>query len=441
METIPLAIGTLLKGRYKIVRRIAGGGMAWVYEARECRAEGDTRTWAIKELRADGHVGDLDEARRLFEQEATLLVRLRHPNLPEVNAFFEENGRWYLVMEFVPGVPLARRLEEAKAPLLPNEVLEWVLQICDVLDYLHSQPQPIIFRDLKPSNVMVTPAGLIKLIDFGIARTFKVGQARDTFTMGSENYAAPEQWGKAQTDARADLYALGATMYHLLTNTAPLPAYVPTPQVPLRERNPAIPAALAVVVERAMQPEREKRFQSAAEMRSALWDCLSLWERRQMRARLEILRQGAFSREAALPTPPRLPGEACPACGALGRPGARYCAHCGACLGESARLALVEPSERLECVLASEGAMLIGRYDGTRPVHLDLSKYDPQGYISRVHAAVASRQGAYHIIDLGSTNGTFVNGQRLVPHNPRQLRHGDRIRLGQIVLEFRRKTG
>ncbi len=451
-ESAPLAVGTLLKGRYEIVRRIAGGGMAWVYEARE-HMPGQVHTWAIKELRADGSAVSQAEARRLFEQEANILVRLKHPNLPEVSAFFEERGRWYLVMEFVPGVSLARRLEEANAPLLPGDVLEWAIQICDVLHYLHSQPQPVIFRDLKPSNVMVTPAGWVKLIDFGIARTFKQGQDRDTFTMGSENYAAPEQWGKAQTDARADLYALGATMYHLLTNVAPLPAYVPTPQVPLRAHNPAVPLALAAVVERAMQPDREKRFQSAAEMGAALWGCLNGWERRQLRARLAALRQ----REGHLgePTPHEAPhagqsalgatlrGERCPSCGAQNRPAARYCRACGAPLGAapSAHLALIEPALAPLDVPLGEGVLLLGRRGGARPVHLDLSPYDPQGYVSRNHAAVASRRGTHHLIDLGSTNGSFVNDQRLAPHIPRRLQDGDRIRLGRVVLEFREKGG
>jgi len=452
-ESTPLAVGTLLKGRYEIVRRIAGGGMAWVYEARERLPDGSARTWAIKELRADGSAGNLAEARHLFEQEANILVHLKHPNLPEVSAFFEEGGRWYLVMEFVPGVSLARRLEEANAPLLPSEVLEWALQICDVLEYLHGQPQPVIFRDLKPSNVMVTPFGLVKLIDFGIARTFKQGQARDTFTMGSENYAAPEQWGQAQTDARADLYALGATMYHLLTNTAPLPAYVPAPQAPARERNPAVPAPLAAVVERAMAPDREKRFQSAAEMSAALWGCLTLWERRQLRARLMALRQErALLHEATplergfrsnLPARQGYPsGKVCPFCGVRNREEARYCRSCGTPMdaADSARLILVEPAGiSLEFALRDEGAALLGRRGGARPVHLDLSPYDPQGYVSRNHATIASRQGVHHLIDLGGVNGTFVNGQRLTPRTPQRLYHGDRIRLGRVVLEFRQK--
>ena len=227
-----------------------------------------------------------------------------HPNLPRVAAYFEEQGRVYLVMEFVQGESLEKRLEQANAPLLEGQVVDWAIQVCEVLAYLHEQPTPIIFRDMKPSNVMVTPQDRIKLIDFGIARTYKVGKRKDTVTMGSENYAAPEQWGKSQTDARADIYGLGATMYHLLTNVPPLPAFVPTPRVPIQQYNPAVTAATVAVVEKAMAENRDKRFASAREMQSALLDCLSRPERRRVEAVLQQVRA---------PSAPTYPAQAAPA--------------------------------------------------------------------------------------------------------------------------------
>ncbi len=271
METKPLPVGTVLKGKYRIARLVAGGGMAWVYQIEEQRPTGGKQIWALKELRTDlDDTHSLAEARKLFGQEANILVRLSHPNLPRVSAFFDEGGRSYLVMEFIHGESLEKRLERANAPLMARQVLDWAIQICDVLAYLHTRPSPVIFRDMKPSNVMVTPAGQIKLIDFGIARTYKAGKRKDTITMGSENYAAPEQWGKAQTDPRADIYGLGATMYHLLTNMPPLPAFVPTPRVPVQQYNPALSEKTQALVDRAMAEDREQRYASARAMREAL---------------------------------------------------------------------------------------------------------------------------------------------------------------------------
>jgi hypothetical protein len=173
-------------------------------------------------------------------------------------------------MEFVWGDSLEKRLAAANAPLLESDVLKWAIQLCDALDYLHTRQPPIIFRDLKPSNVMVTHAGLVKLVDFGIARTYKMGKKRDTVAMGSENYAAPEQWGKGQTDARSDVYALGATMYHLLANMAPTPAFLPSEPLPLGNYNGAVSKRVIALIEKAMARDRAKRFQSAPEMRAAL---------------------------------------------------------------------------------------------------------------------------------------------------------------------------
>jgi serine/threonine-protein kinase len=263
-------LGTNLKGRYHVTRLVAGGGMAWVYEVEEHRADGSRVVWAMKELRVDADdTHTLAESRAMFAQEANILVALDHPNLPQVSAFFDEQGRSYLIMEFIHGESLEKRLERANAPLLESQVLDWAVQVCDVLSYLHGQPQPVIFRDLKPSNVMVTLEGRVKLIDFGIARTFKSGKSRDTVTMGSENYAAPEQWGQAQTDARADIYGLGATMYHLLTNVPPLPAFVPTPRVPVAQYNAAVSDATVALIERAMSTDRTGRYPTAAAMRAA----------------------------------------------------------------------------------------------------------------------------------------------------------------------------
>ena len=456
LDTQPLAVGTVLKGRYRVTRLLGGGGMAWVYETEETLPNGQRRTLALKELRAETRdPAALVEAQTLFEQEATLLVGLNHPNLPEVSAYFQENGRSYLVMEFVYGESLARKQDLAQAPLLESQVLDWAIQICTVLDYLHRQPQPIIFRDMKPSNVMITPDGRVKLIDFGIARVYKQGKNRDTVVMGSENYAAPEQWGKAQSDPRTDLYGLGATLYHLLTHVPPLPAFVPGERARINQYNPAVSAATVAVVEKAMATAPSARYASAQEMRQALLDCLPLRERLLLVARQRLRDQAAAPperpavRETAVQTVTAavtgtgpgaavLAGPACVACGTANRPTARYCQRCGESLAPipPARLSLVTPPKAEWRYTLSRPATLIGRPQGSVPVDLDLSACDPEGYVSRNHARVQRVGRRYQLTDLGSANGTFINGYRLTPQAPYWLRHGDHIRMGQVVLAF-----
>lgn len=476
MQTQTLQNGTIIKGKYRVLRLVGGGGMAFVYEVEEQHPNGSKQTWALKELRADTNdLKALEEGRRLFEQEANILVRLNHPNLPSVSAFFEDQGRSYLVMEFIHGDSLEKRLERANAPMLENVVLDWAAQICEVLTYLHTRPTPIIFRDMKPSNVMVTHDDRIKLIDFGIARTYKVGKRKDTVTMGSENYAAPEQWGKAQTDPRADIYGLGATMYHLLTNVPPLPAFVPTPRVAIQQYNPAVSDRTVAVVERALAQNRDARFASSQEMQQALLECASRQERRRIEDRLQQVRamanttptpvskpritttsqpvilpqqvsypEGARESPARPATPPTpntaaSQGKQCPRCHTIGRPEARFCRQCGYVFVPPLPpvLAILEPKGARWELPLREHMTLIGRQGGAQPVDLDLDFYDPEGFVSRNHVRIVSNQRRFHIIDLDSGNGTMVNGQRLQPRVPFPLRHGDTIRLGKIVLQFR----
>jgi tRNA A-37 threonylcarbamoyl transferase component Bud32 len=459
-DTKPLPAGTVVKGRYRITRLIAGGGMAWVYAIREDLPDGTYRTWAMKELRPTATDPQaLEEARTLFEQEANLLVRLRHTYLPTVSAFFQENGRAYLVMEYVRGESLERRLERANAPILENQVLDWAIQIAEVLHYLHTQPKPIIFRDMKPSNVMVTPDGRIKLIDFGIARVFKQGQSHDTYAMGSENYASPEQWGDAQTDARADIYGLGATMYHLLANVPPLPPFVPGERVPLQRYNPAVSHDAAQVVERAMAQNREERYASARHMQTALMACLPRRDRRDVEDALTQARQPApqGARTAVQPTPaqpvharaqeaqesPQPRTRRCAACGAVNRLAARYCSVCGQPLVTVPPpvLRLMEPADSRWEYPLRPGDHRIGRPGGARAVDLDLDFYDPEGYISRNHALITVEGRRCSLRDLDSTNGTYVNNERLEPRSAQLLRAGDIIRLGRVVLRFQGQGG
>src|SRR5437868_7343594 len=231
-----ILLHTLFRNRYFIVRKIGAGGFGSVYKARDIQS-GD-RLVALKEVSLLGlHPQAMIEATTAFQREVSVLSQLDHPHLPRVYEHFQSPGHWYLVMDFIAGETLEQY--QSKAPngrLLLSEVLDIGIQLCLVLDYLHSQQPPIIFRDLKPANIMHTSNGQLYLIDFGIARYFKPGQAKDTVALGSLGYAAPEQYGKAQTTPRADIYSLGAVLHQLLTTRDPSEA--PFRFTPLRPQSP-----------------------------------------------------------------------------------------------------------------------------------------------------------------------------------------------------------
>ena len=216
-----LVYNHLLKQRYRIISQVGKGGFGAVYKAADLQF--GNRPVAIKEMSQSSlSTQELVEATESFKREALLLAGLTHPNLPRIYEQFTDMGRWYLVMDFIEGETLEEHLSKIKGGHLPVEkVLEIGIQLCMVLEYLHMRQPPIIFRDLKPANVMLTVHGHIYLIDFGIARHFKPGQTKDTTALGSTGYAAPEQYGKAQTTPRADIYALGVTLHQLLSGNDP----------------------------------------------------------------------------------------------------------------------------------------------------------------------------------------------------------------------------
>ena len=216
--------GYLVRGsdgtEYMVLRLIAQGGMGAVYEIGRLS---DGTHWAMKEMSETALArGDRVKTVAQFREEAELLRALRHENLPRVVDVFEASHRHFLVMELIEGQTLNQLLDAHGGPLPERDVVDWGAQLCRVLAFLHSRNPPIIYRDLKPDNIMVeTAGGRVKLIDFGIARRFKGGKRSDTFMLGTRGYAAPEQFGKAESDARTDLYALGATLHHLLTHENP----------------------------------------------------------------------------------------------------------------------------------------------------------------------------------------------------------------------------
>ncbi|GHO86651.1 serine/threonine-protein kinase [Dictyobacter formicarum] len=225
----------LLRQRYRVLERLGQGGMGSVYKAED--TELGNRPVAIKELSQKGlNQQESQEAEESFKHEALLLAGLMHPNLPRIYENFSESGRWYLVMDFIEGETLEDYLLKKGGKLPWSEIYEISMQLCSVLQYLHTRPTPIIFRDLKPLNVMLTPNHQVYLIDFGIARLFKPGQAHDTIAFGSPGYAAPEQYGKSQTQPSADIYSLGAMLHQMLTGIDPAStpfAFSKVPNIPI----------------------------------------------------------------------------------------------------------------------------------------------------------------------------------------------------------------
>ena len=263
--------GTVIQGRYRIIRQIGGGGQALVYLAEDTNRGG---LRAIKELTPDPNASPQEQqaAYDQFQREAYILAMLNHPNLVQVWGHFRVGDNAYLVMDYIDGLTLQEIIDQASGFLPEAAVLRWAGQLCDVLDYLHGQHPPIIFRDLKPSNVMLDRSDTVKLIDFGIARLFKPGKKTDTLRMGTMGYAPPEQYeGQGQTDARSDIYSLGAMLHHLLTKRDPT-QYPPFSfnTVPSRSLNPAVSPHVEAAITKALAYDRVHRFQSASEMKRAL---------------------------------------------------------------------------------------------------------------------------------------------------------------------------
>ncbi|HUL00542.1 MAG TPA: serine/threonine-protein kinase [Nitrospirota bacterium] len=278
----------LLKKRYEVLDILGKGGMGCVYKVADLYQ--GRRVLAVKELREGAlPLGKVMETVMQFRTEARMLARLTHPNLPKVYDYFSRSKAHYIVMEYVHGKTLNQILaSRAGDPLEEDIALSWALQICRTMHFLSVQkPHPIIFRDLKPSNIMIGNDGRVKLIDFGIARFFKVDKREDTFVYGTPGYAAPEQYGSCQTDVRSDIFSLGATLHHCLTGKNPSenPLNFPDP----RKLNPLISKETALIINKAVALNMEKRFQSAQEMKQMIQETL-LASGERLKGRQRIIR-------------------------------------------------------------------------------------------------------------------------------------------------------
>ncbi|MEO8288546.1 MAG: FHA domain-containing serine/threonine-protein kinase [Chloroflexota bacterium] len=510
-----LPIGYMLRGRYRILRVIGGGGMGAVYKSEDTKRAG--AHVAVKEMRTDieaqsaqhppsdaedERAREKEERRQLleaFRREAQILSDLNHHNLPRVTDFFTEGGRPYLVMELIPGESLEKKLDRLHGePMNEEEALQYGIQVCEVLQFLHAQNPPIIFRDVKPANIMIMPNGQLKLIDFGIARTYKEGKRRDTMSMGTAAYAPFEQFGKGQTDARSDVYSLAATLYHLLTGRPPTPATTPNN---LRDFNPKITPRTEQLIIRAMSRDMDVRPQNATILEAEFRICLGkpytppvMEENRPQSVNMSALPAirplpsmqpqvapvaghsgggGGVSTQVAGVTggavsaagssmsasagagvstttahPPTAPSpdldqpteHTCMVCGSKNQIKAHFCGRCGASLAgrPAGKIQVLGPNGVLWERRILENPFNVGRRSLSRQIfpHLDLTYNDPAAYVSRQHARILADAGGYFLEDLGSANGTFLNDRRLPGGVPTRLRNGDRVRIGKVQCTF-----
>lgn len=256
-----LEIGSLVDGKYKILSEIGHGGMSVVYMAINEKAN---KTWAVKEVRKDGKM-DFNTVRQGLMAEIETLKKLKHPNLPSIVDVIEDDDSFIIVMDYIEGRSLDKIIEENGAQP-ESYVVEWAKQLCDVFGYLHSRTPAIIYRDMKPANVMLKPDGNIMVIDFGTAKNYEIDLG-ETTGIGTIGYAAPEQYigsGLGRTDARTDIYCLGITMYHLLTNVDPCKNLISDKSI--RAVNPALSHGLDAIIQKCTQYQPDDRYQSCAEL-------------------------------------------------------------------------------------------------------------------------------------------------------------------------------
>ncbi len=298
---VHLQLDHLLEGRYRIVNQVGTGGFGAVYKAEDTQHH--NRLVAVKEIGLSGLTsGQIIEATDAFNREVMLLSDLKHPHIPRMYGQFTDPEHWYVVMDFIEGETLEEYRVKAPGACLPlMQVLDLGIQLCSVLDYLHHHQPPIIFRDVKPANIMLTPAGNLYLIDFGVARYFKPGKARDTTALGSPGFAAPEQYGKAQTTPQSDIYGLGATLYQLLTGIDP--SFSPFHFVSLHVLDKTIPTAMDRLVMRMLEMDVSKRPATMTGVKQELQRIAA----QQMAAKADVSQPGGVhgkSVPSAQPGPP-----------------------------------------------------------------------------------------------------------------------------------------
>ena len=259
--------GQILKERYRIQAVLGKGAYGTVYLSEDLTIP--QVVWAVKEIDETSLGRDeAAEAIQRFEREAQTLGRLNHPGIPKVVELFSQGHCHYLVMEYIEGKNFEEYCREFDRFLGPEEILPWMIRLCDILEYLHTQSPPVIFRDIKPANIIITSGGRLKLVDFGISRAFDPLKASDTQQLGTPGFCAPEQYGTGQSDARSDVYSAGATMYQILSEQDTSKFNFTFP--PLRHFNTKVSGGLEKVVLKCLNRDAGQRYHSARELGEAL---------------------------------------------------------------------------------------------------------------------------------------------------------------------------
>ena len=462
--------GTFLLDRYSIVSRVGGGGMGSVYQARDKRLA--DRLCAVKEMiEMFADEGQRAKAVEDFKREAEVLAQLDHPSIPTVFDYFIEGGRYYLVMRWIGGGDLAEQMRLRGGIVDEATVAKWAIQICDVLHYIHTQRPPIIYRDLKPANLMLDDkTGRVMLVDFGIARIVRPTEKGVT-AIGTMGYAPPELFA-GSVEPRSDIYSLGATMFHMLTASDPQdnPLLIfdfsknPRPS----QINPSVTPEMERILIKAVAHKPEDRHGSSLELMRALEAHSG---HLAAHPRIETQRPRLASSSPPSMTPALGPGIApaapmewvfCGQCGEKIGADDVFCAHCGyrqpppgtaASAGGgyvrtgkpgriTAQLVVVGTSDMVRPFVIDKESVLIGRTDphtGIFP-EIDLTVHDPETKVSRKHAMIYRQGEQFLIEDLGSVNGTIINSGggsvRLNARSPRVLSTGDELRLGGTTLQF-----
>ncbi len=391
VDAAQLPIASMLAGRYRIDAVLAVGSMGTVYAATDLDQEGAPR--AIKELLEFwGTAQERAEAETWFAREGRTLRDLDHPAIPRVYAAFSTGARHYLVMDLVEGRTLEAVLAEYGGAGLPEEqVIGWADQVLDVLSYLHSRPDPLIFRDLKPANLMHTPQGHVRLIDFGIARIF-ARQTKGT-AIGTPGYAPPEQY-QGFAEPASDIYALGATMHHLLTGRDPRTAR-PFDFPPVQSLAPWLSGHVAAAINRALVLDPRRRFDTAADMYRALHATVPLIDLPKLTVAVPQMPSPAGG---ALPAPAdaivqvlltRADASALQDGGYLA-PGSGQVTYAGITLIATLDRTLIElhnhMSERLPCAFASDVPSLVAQQDS--------AWLEPHGMCIVAYVAAPSSEGS-----------------------------------------------
>ncbi len=266
-------VGDVIDGKYEVLSLVGQGGMSRVWLARDRRLN---KLWAVKEIGRTARDVNNEVVVQSLIAEANLMKRLDHPMLPRVVDIIEDGRTIFVVMDYIEGTSLKQAMVESGRPVDEEDAISWGIQLCDVLGYLHSRNPPVIYRDMKPDNIMLREDGTVRLIDFGIAREYKEGKSSDTKVLGTKGYAAPEQFSHdAQTDARTDVYALGVTLYVLVTGRA---ASRETYWAPIRQIDPTLSEGLEHIIAKATQANPDDRYQTASDMQYDLQNYEKLTE-------------------------------------------------------------------------------------------------------------------------------------------------------------------